>query len=96
VNIHYSLLRSIQQKAKRNQLCGCPTTDFESGHCERLKRECGKHVNWESIRSEELDQELKRLTQVRSSVQDEIEIVKSRIKRRSMLDDSQHRTIEEN
>ena len=97
-SLHFSppKKKHLQQKAKRNQLCGCPTTDFDSGYCERLKRECGKHVNWESIRSEELDQELKRLTQLLSSVQDEIDIVKSRIKRRSMLDASQHRTIEEN
>lgn len=53
-------------------------------------------MNWESIRTEELDQELIRMTQLLSSLQDEIEIVKSRIKRRSMANDSQHRTIEEN
>lgn len=53
-------------------------------------------MNWESIRTEELDQELIRLTQLLSSLQEEIEIVKSRIRRRNMTNDSQHRTIEEN
>lgn len=41
-------------------LCGCPTNEFTSGYCERLKKSCPKHVNWENLRRSHLMQEKQR------------------------------------
>eukprot|EP01087_Luapelamoeba_hula_P001259 TRINITY_DN109_c1_g1_i1.p1 TRINITY_DN109_c1_g1~~TRINITY_DN109_c1_g1_i1.p1 ORF type:complete len:695 (-),score=76.40 TRINITY_DN109_c1_g1_i1:59-2143(-) len=85
-----------KKKVMRNQLCGCPTSDFTSGYCERLKKDCPKHFNWENIRRLELAQELNRERTLLKSLGEEIELVKSRIRRRNLAADNQHRTIEEN
>jgi hypothetical protein len=84
-----------KKRAKRNQLCGCPTSDFESGYCERLKKACVKHFNWENIGKLEMAQEQQRQLQLLSNLLSEINLVKARIKRRNLANDDQHRTIAE-
>ncbi|KAL6040273.1 CXXC-type zinc finger protein 1 [Balamuthia mandrillaris] len=85
-----------KRKIKSNQLCGCPTSDFESGYCTRLKKGCSKHVNWETIRRLELAQEQKGQIRLLASLENKIKIVQLRITRRRHSNDQQHRTIEEN
>lgn len=89
-------LHSDKRGSDERRLCGCPTGDFDSGHCERLRSDCVKHFNWENIRKMEMKLEKKRQTQLLSSLHAEIELVKSRIRRRNQTRDDQHRTIEEN
>jgi len=85
-----------QGETRKERLCGCPTGDFGSGYCERTKKECLKHFNWENIRQMEMELEKKRQKQVLSSLNAEIELVKARIRRRSQAKDDTHRTIAEN
>lgn len=54
-------MNSQKTIAKENQLCGCPTTEFENGYCERLKKSCSKHINWENLRRSHIFQERMRL-----------------------------------
>ncbi len=100
LNVCSSSSSSLIQKGKLKQdlaqSCGCPTSDFKSGYCERLKKDCAKHVNWENIGRMEMDQEQKRQTQLLSSLTHEIHQVKSRIKRRNLSKDEEHLTVEEN
>jgi len=61
-------------------LCGCPTAGGQ--HCEKLKRLCVKHVNWESLRKSHLLQEKLRLHQVINDLAKDEHIVFARIERR--------------
>jgi hypothetical protein len=89
-------LHSDKRVNDERRLCGCPTGDFESGHCERLRSDCVKHFNWENIRKKEMKREQERQTLLLGSLDSEIELVKLRIRRRSNAKDDEHRTIEEN
>jgi len=88
--------RKKKKKVNKNQVGGCPTSDFAVGYCERLKRQCTKHLNWETIKRLELDNEWQRQKQLLKDKDQEIRITIIRIERRKSAKNEQHVTIEEN
>jgi len=76
------------------QTCGCPTLDFESGYCEKMKRNCAKHVNWESLRKSHLVQDKIRQSELLESLTAEEKLIQGRLARRENLSEV-NRTIEE-
>jgi len=83
-------------KCLQGRLCGCPTTDYESTYCERLRDQCSKHTGWQSLRKAELAQERKILTKQLEDLDKEATITKLRISRRNHPPASQeNKTIAE-
>lgn len=79
--------------AKDNQLCGCPTTEFESGYCERLKKSCVKHVDWENIRKKQLQQDRQRHLETLNKLEEEYKMIQLRISRKRTTQNETNRTI---
>jgi len=79
------------------QICGCPTSDFESGFCERSTENCPKHLNWQMIRRAELVQEKMTLNQSLEELEVEKRTTQLRISRRhqSSLSEEKNQTIVE-
>eukprot|EP01113_Clastostelium_recurvatum_P032091 TRINITY_DN4075_c0_g1_i4.p1 TRINITY_DN4075_c0_g1~~TRINITY_DN4075_c0_g1_i4.p1 ORF type:complete len:880 (+),score=286.66 TRINITY_DN4075_c0_g1_i4:290-2641(+) len=76
----------VAKKGKRqdlNRVCGCPTADFESGHCELLRKDCVKHINWEELRSATLVQEKTQLERMHATLDAEERVIRMRLQRRS-------------
>eukprot|EP01088_Endostelium_zonatum_P005936 TRINITY_DN1795_c0_g1_i2.p1 TRINITY_DN1795_c0_g1~~TRINITY_DN1795_c0_g1_i2.p1 ORF type:complete len:897 (-),score=242.86 TRINITY_DN1795_c0_g1_i2:5-2695(-) len=94
VNLAMSNIRGDSGSGER--MCGCPTTDFDNGWCERLRRLCKKHVNWENISRGEMEQEKKRVKEQLRDVERDLGVVKMRIERRGkVLLDNEHFVIVE-
>jgi len=75
-------------------LCGCPTTEFPKGYCERTKKSCLKHVNWQNLRRGRLYEDQTRLKKRLETLEDEELGIRTRIGRRTN-GNLQHITIAE-
>lgn len=82
-------INSNNNNSKDNQLCGCPTNEFTSGYCERMKKTCPKHINWESLRKSILIQERTRLDQLYNDLIVEENNTMNRIIRRHITNQQQ-------
>eukprot|EP01117_Protostelium_nocturnum_P008144 TRINITY_DN2906_c0_g1_i1.p1 TRINITY_DN2906_c0_g1~~TRINITY_DN2906_c0_g1_i1.p1 ORF type:complete len:536 (+),score=203.69 TRINITY_DN2906_c0_g1_i1:118-1608(+) len=87
----------ITTKNGRQLLCGCPTTESTNGVCDRPKKNCEKHVNWENLKRAQLEQEKLRQQQSFNALLEEERIIQDRIRRRHLAleNNSVHLTIVE-
>jgi len=83
-------------KTEQDLLCGYPTSDFASGYCERIKKACTKHINWETLQKANLAQERNRLNSLLKSIQSEEQTIRQRIARRTTQETQTNITIVEN
>lgn len=79
--------------SKDNQLCGCQTSEFESGYCERLKKSCIKHVDWENTRKRQLQLERQRHHEMLNKLEEEYKMIQLRISRKRVTPNETNRTI---
>jgi len=74
---------SLHQKKGENHngahLCGCPSIDFSSGYCERLRENCPKHLGWQILRRSEVFQEKKQSTQLLEQIENEARTLHARV-----------------
>lgn len=86
---------TVKNPPKENQLCGCQTTEFPSGYCERLKKSCIKHVDWENVRKKQLQADRQRHLEILKKLEEEQRMIQLRISRKRSTHNETNRTIVE-
>jgi len=83
------------KRSEGDEVCGCPTTDFASGYCELIRKNCVKHVNWENMKRDTLEREKAQHQTALSTLIVEESQVRNRMARRKERASDAHRTIVE-
>jgi len=72
-------------KESESIVCACPTSEFVSGYCERLTKNCTKHINWTSLLESRLFQQKRNKISILHQCEADIGFVERRIKRRDII-----------
>ncbi|PRP73474.1 cpG-binding protein-like [Planoprotostelium fungivorum] len=92
---HISVCQPTKGRSgNKGEMCGCPSGEYAVGYCQRTKKACEKHVQWENIRRAHIDQERSVQKQNGDKLLEEERIIHERIVRRSNNSDkSSHRVV---
>eukprot|EP01114_Cavostelium_apophysatum_P022861 TRINITY_DN8417_c0_g1_i3.p1 TRINITY_DN8417_c0_g1~~TRINITY_DN8417_c0_g1_i3.p1 ORF type:complete len:362 (+),score=100.36 TRINITY_DN8417_c0_g1_i3:119-1204(+) len=86
---------SVPNEKAGDPLCGCPTSDFPSGRCERTRQSCSKHANWETLRMQTIEQDKTRQNTMLASLAADEKLIRARISKRDSAQNQQNKTIAE-